>query len=88
MSHYPQPDGRQKLVVIGNGMGSVRFLEQLFAGGQCPFQVTVLSKEDCPGYNRIQLSKLLAGSVDLDGIALKSAAWYQQQGIELLMGEN
>ncbi|MGO0307764.1 NAD(P)/FAD-dependent oxidoreductase [Endozoicomonas acroporae] len=88
MSHYQQPDGRQKLVVIGNGMGSVRFLEQLFASGQCRFHVTVLSEEDCPGYNRIQLSKLLAGSVDLDGIQLKSAAWYQQQGIELLMGEN
>lgn len=88
MSHYQKPDGRQQLVVIGNGMGSVRFLEQLFAGGQCPFQVTVLSEEDCPGYNRIQLSKLLAGSVDLEGIHLKRADWYQQQGIKLLMGED
>ncbi len=88
MSHFRKPDDRQKLVVIGNGMGSVRFLEQLFASGQCPFQVTVLSEEDCPGYNRIQLSKLLAGSVDLEGIHLKRASWYQQQGIKLLMGED
>nr|MDT0253773.1 FAD-dependent oxidoreductase [Endozoicomonas sp.] len=87
MSSYQKPDRRQKLVVIGNGMGSVRFLEQLFASGQCSFQVTVLSEEACPGYNRIQLSKLLAGSIDLEGIHLKSESWYQQQGIALFMGE-
>ncbi len=91
MSSYRKPDSRQKLVVIGNGMGSVRFLEQLFANGECPFQlpfqVSVLSEEACPGYNRIQLSRLLSGSVDLEGIHLKTESWYEQHGIDLLMGE-
>ena len=77
---------KQKLVVVGNGMGSVRFLEQLFANGQCPYQVTVLSEEGCPGYNRIQLSRLLAGNTDLQGIHLKNESWYQQHSIKLLMG--
>lgn len=83
-----------RLLVIGNGMGSVRFLEQLFAvssdegddGKNCPFQVTVLSEENSPGYNRIQLSRLLAGSIDIEGIHLQSESWYQERGITLLMG--
>ncbi|WP_067586846.1 NAD(P)/FAD-dependent oxidoreductase [Endozoicomonas ascidiicola] len=79
---------KPKLVVIGNGMGGVRLLEQLFANGYCPFEVTVLSVEDSPGYNRIQLSKLLAGSIDLDGIQLKPLQWYQEQGIKLFTGED
>ena len=91
MSSYRKPDSRQKLVVIGNGMGSVRFLEQLFANSECPFQlpfqVSVLSEEACPGYNRIQLSRLLSGNIDLAGIHLKTESWYEQQGINLLMGE-
>ncbi|WP_299732434.1 FAD-dependent oxidoreductase [uncultured Endozoicomonas sp.] len=79
---------KPKLVVIGNGMGGVRLLEQLFAKGSCPFEVTVLSAEDSTGYNRIQLSKLLAGAIDLDGIQLKPLQWYQEQGIKLFTGED
>ncbi|WP_062266789.1 NAD(P)/FAD-dependent oxidoreductase [Endozoicomonas arenosclerae] len=77
---------RKKLLVVGNGMGSVRFLEKLIEQKRQPFQVTVLSEEPCPGYNRIQLSKLLAGSVDLPGIQLQPESWYQEQNISLLSG--
>lgn len=76
----------KKLLVVGNGMGSVRFLEKLVELGSTSFQVTVLSEEGCPGYNRIQLSKLLAGSVDLEGIQLQPEVWYEQQGIDLKSG--
>ncbi|WP_448216636.1 NAD(P)/FAD-dependent oxidoreductase [Endozoicomonas sp. 2B-B] len=81
-----QPPLQRKLLVVGNGMGSVRFLEKLVEQSGHQYQVTVLSEEPCPGYNRIQLSKLLAGSVDLQGIQLQPESWYQDQDINLLSG--
>ena len=78
---------KSKLVVVGNGMGSVRFLEKLLAEEESSYQITVLSEEPCPGYNRIQLSKLLAGTADLQAIQLKPDSWYQQEGVQLLSGE-
>ncbi|MGI9279703.1 MAG: NAD(P)/FAD-dependent oxidoreductase [Endozoicomonas sp.] len=90
----PQPvessrqSSTRKLLVVGNGMGSVRFLEKLAEQSDHQYQVTVLSEEPCPGYNRIQLSKLLAGSVDLQGIQLQPESWYQDQKISLLSGSD
>ncbi|WOG29832.1 NAD(P)/FAD-dependent oxidoreductase [Endozoicomonas sp. 8E] len=83
-----QPSLQQKLLVVGNGMGSVRFLEKLVEQSGHQYQVTVLSEEPCPGYNRIQLSRLLAGSVDLQGIQLQPESWYQDQDINLLSGSD
>lgn len=76
-----------KLVVVGNGMGSVRLLEHLVAGSS-DYEIVVLSDESGPGYNRILLSKLLAGSVGADAILLQSQAWYQQHNIQLLSGSD
>ncbi|AMO55789.1 NAD(P)/FAD-dependent oxidoreductase [Endozoicomonas montiporae] len=72
-----------KLVVVGNGMGSVRMLEHL-AEGHHQHDIVVLSEESSPGYNRILLSKLLAGSIDRESIELKARHWYQEHGIRLL----
>ena len=76
----------KRLLVIGNGMGSVRFLEKLIEFGAGQFQVSVLSNESLPGYNRIQLSSLLAGSCTLTDIELKDLSWYQKHNISLFMG--
>ncbi|MRI34652.1 assimilatory nitrite reductase large subunit [Endozoicomonas sp. OPT23] len=76
----------KRLLVVGNGMGAVRFLEKLVEFGAESFQVTVLSEEDLPGYNRIQLSSLLAGNCSLSDIQLQSLSWYQSNNITLLMG--
>lgn len=82
------PSLKRKLLVVGNGMGSVRFLEKLAEQNSREYQVTVLSEESCPGYNRIQLSKLLAGSVDLQGIQLQPESWYRNQDISLFSGSD
>ncbi|MET4695059.1 NAD(P)/FAD-dependent oxidoreductase [Endozoicomonas lisbonensis] len=74
-----------KLVVVGNGMGSVRLLEHLAEGGH-DHEIVVLSEESNPGYNRIQLSRLLAGSIGREAIELHSEGWYQEHGISLLSG--
>ena len=74
-----------KVIVVGNGMGSVRLLERLVEGG-CDHEIVVLCDEPYPGYNRIQLSKLLAGSIDARGIELKPNDWYQKHNIQRLSG--
>ena len=82
----------KKLLIVGNGMACVRLLEHLCEGkdGQSNhgYAITVLSEEPVPGYNRIMLSPLLAGELDVQGIRLKSADWYRENNIELLCGEN
>jgi nitrite reductase (NADH) large subunit len=52
---------RERLVIIGNGMASLRFLERLRQTAPNRFDVTVVGAEPSPAYNRVLLSSLLAG---------------------------
>ncbi|MTI13511.1 NAD(P)/FAD-dependent oxidoreductase [Sansalvadorimonas verongulae] len=76
-----------KLLVIGNGMACVRCLEHLIENRNHGYDITVLSAEPVPGYNRIMLSPLLAGELDATGTRLRSASWYADNGIQLHCGE-
>ena len=82
-----QTQSRERLLVIGNGMASVRFCEELLkhAGGR--YAVTVVGAEPCPGYNRVLLSALLAGDTSEADIALRSTEWYAENGIMLITGQ-
>jgi nitrite reductase (NADH) large subunit len=75
---------KQRLVVVGNGMAGLRFLEEL-AALEHPYQVTVLGAEPDPAYNRIQLSHVLAGESE-ESLLLRPRAWYEEQGFELRTG--
>ena len=77
----------ERLLVVGNGMASVRFLEHLTETNDHGFEITVLSADPVPGYNRIMLSPLLAGELDASGIQLRPARWYVDNGIQLHCGE-
>jgi nitrite reductase (NADH) large subunit len=76
----------ERLVVVGNGMVSLRFLERLCEHAPGRFDVTVIGQETSPAYNRVLLSALLAGDVDENGCRLREAAWYQTQRIHLRTG--
>ena len=54
----------ERLVVVGNGMVSLRFLERLCEHAPGRYDVTVIGQEPSPAYNRVLLSALLAGDVD------------------------
>jgi nitrite reductase (NADH) large subunit len=75
---------KRHLVVVGNGMAGLRFLEEL-AALEHGYQVTVLGAEPDPAYNRIQLSHVLAGEGE-EGLALQPRAWYAEQGFDLRTG--
>jgi NAD(P)H-nitrite reductase large subunit len=47
------------------------------------WRVTMLGEEPGTPYNRILLSKLLAGEVEAGGLELQPRAWFERKGIEL-----
>ncbi len=75
-----------RLVVVGNGMVSLRFLERLSLHAPGRYDVTVVGEERSPAYNRVLLSALLAGDVDAAGCRLREAVWYEGQRIRLRTG--
>lgn len=77
----------KSIVVVGNGMASVRFLQEFFARDVDRFAVTVIGAEPEAGYNRILLSPMLAGEIAWSDVQLKPADWYADHGIELVTGD-
>jgi nitrite reductase (NADH) large subunit len=78
---------RRRLLVIGNGMCSLRLLEELTTIAAGEFEITVVGAEPDPAYNRVLLSPMLAGEITADDVALKPASWYTQNGISLRIGQ-
>jgi nitrite reductase (NADH) large subunit len=76
----------EHLVVVGNGMASLRFLERLGLHAPGRFDVTVIGAEPCPAYNRVLLSALLAGEMSEAECRFRDRAWYSEQGIRLITG--
>ncbi|HZG18226.1 MAG TPA: nitrite reductase large subunit NirB [Candidatus Bathyarchaeia archaeon] len=74
--------GRQKLVLIGNGMAGINTIEQLLTYTQ-DYDITVFGNEPYPNYNRIQLSYVLEGSKSIDEIILNRREWYAENVITL-----
>lgn len=78
---------RPRLVIIGHGMAATRLLDELFQIAPDRYAVTVIGAEPEPGYNRIQLSSVLAGEQRQDAIRLKPDDWYAARGIALRLGD-
>ncbi|MBN9084916.1 MAG: hypothetical protein BGP04_05885 [Rhizobiales bacterium 62-17] len=76
----------EHIVVVGNGMVGVRFLERLAALTPERHKVTVIGGEPVEGYNRVLLSALLAGDVAQADVCLRDRAWYTEQDIALRTG--
>ena len=77
---------RERLIVIGNGMAGLRFVEEIVRTAPQRFMTTVLGAEAEPAYNRVLLSPLLAGEIGIDDVAMRSRAWYAQNRINLMTG--
>jgi nitrite reductase (NADH) large subunit len=84
---HRSPDGRRRLVVVGNGMAGARAVEEILErGGGEMFEMTVFGAEPYASYNRILLSNLLAGVEEEAGLMLNSADWYQENDIKVRSG--
>ncbi|MFP3122412.1 nitrite reductase large subunit NirB [Ectobacillus funiculus] len=77
---------KKKLVLIGNGMAGIWCIEQLLKLNPNQYDITVFGEEPHPNYNRILLSKVLAGDSDMNDIILNSWEWYRENNITLHTG--
>ncbi|MDL2191493.1 FAD-dependent oxidoreductase [Cobetia sp. LC6] len=78
------------LVIIGHGMAAQKLLEQLVSlspDQQLPWPTTVIGEEPHLPYNRIQLSPLLAGETQTEGLISQQADWFSQHGITRISGD-
>ncbi|UUZ93973.1 FAD-dependent oxidoreductase [Paenibacillus sp. P25] len=79
--------GKQKLVLIGNGMAGVRCVEEILAIAPHRFEITIFGAEPHPNYNRIMLSKVLQGDTTVNDITINDWQWYIDNGITLHAGD-
>jgi nitrite reductase (NADH) large subunit len=78
---------KQEVVVVGNGMVSVRFCEKLLEYDRNKrFRITVLGEESRPAYDRVQLTSFYEKE-SADELLLETADWYAEKGIELHLGD-
>jgi NAD(P)H-nitrite reductase large subunit len=77
--------GRERLVIIGNGMATTRLVEELVAR-KYSGHITILGDEPGPAYNRILLSAVLEGTHPLDALTLRAPEWYAANGVDLRPG--
>ena len=77
---------KQKLILVGNGMAALRFLEQLIERGPARYTVTVFGAEPCAGYNRVLLSALLAGERGRADLITHPDDWYAGHAIDYRKG--
>ncbi|MEI6891858.1 MAG: nitrite reductase large subunit NirB [Pontiella sp.] len=78
---------KHEVVVVGNGMVSVRFCERLLEYDKNNrFHITVLGEECRPAYDRVQLTSFYEKE-SADELIIQPASWYEENDIELLLGD-
>lgn len=83
----PADEGREHLVVIGNGMAGCRAVEELLARDAGRYRVTIFGAEPHVNYNRIMLSPVLAGEKTFQDIIINDRAWYDDNRIDLIVAD-
>jgi nitrite reductase (NADH) large subunit len=79
--------GRERIVVVGDGMVGHRFCQNLAAAGaagRC--EVMVFAEEPRPAYDRVNLGQVLRGRA-AETLNLASSRWYTDQGFALHLGD-
>jgi ferredoxin-nitrate reductase len=80
----PRP---RRLVVIGTGMAALETVQELLKRApQGDWKVTMLGEEPGVPYNRILLSKLLAGEAEAPALELRPPDWFARRGVDLRGG--
>ncbi len=78
---------KPRLVLIGNGMAGVRTIEELLKIKPDHYDITIFGAEPHPNYNRILLSPVLAGEMQIKDIILNELDWYKENSITLHTGK-
>ncbi|MEA2264991.1 MAG: ferredoxin-nitrate reductase, partial [Solirubrobacteraceae bacterium] len=75
----------RRVVVIGTGMAGLATVEEAIRR-RPSLEVTMLGEEYGPAYNRVLLSKVLAGTAGYAETQLRPADWYAAHGVDLRGG--
>ncbi|MEK7773637.1 MAG: nitrite reductase large subunit NirB [Deltaproteobacteria bacterium] len=78
-----QKKGKERLVVIGNGMAGNACVEEILKLDPERFEITVFGRERHPNYNRVLLSHVLTGEKTIGDITLHDRGWYEKNHIRL-----
>jgi nitrite reductase (NADH) large subunit len=76
----------EPLVIIGNGMATVRLVDELATRALGRYAIAVVGEEPQLAYNRVLLSSVLEGAVPVAEIELKPPKWWIDRGVTLLYG--
>lgn len=83
-------NGRERLVVVGFGMAAVRLIEDLTGTGALGpggrYDLTVVGEEPHLAYNRVLLSAVLEGTSQPEATVMRSRAWYELLGVNVVTG--
>lgn len=74
------------IVVVGNGMVGHHLVETLLQDGDADFDITVISGEPRPAYDRVHLSEFFTGKSAAD-LSLADPSFYAENGVELLLAD-
>jgi assimilatory nitrate reductase electron transfer subunit len=78
----------QHVVIVGNGMAGSRLADELRRREPDPdiLRIAVIGEEQHPAYNRVLLSSVVGGGLDIEGVQLYPAGWYGRHHVELFRG--
>ncbi len=76
-------EGKEKLLIIGNGMAPGRMLEYLIAEDSNRYSIEIFNAEPRVNYNRLMLSPVLTGEKKYTDIITHDDHWYEQNNIKL-----
>jgi len=83
---FTVPDSAQRILVVGNGMASARFCQELVRlGVTSKFKVTVVGDEGVAAYNRIKLGEYIDHE-EIGKLILEDESWYAENAIDLQLG--
>ncbi|MCA0172585.1 NAD(P)/FAD-dependent oxidoreductase [Bacillus sp. RAR_GA_16] len=75
----------KRLVVIGNGLAGIQFVERLLLKKSSHFEIIIIGNE--PAYKRYLLSRVLQQDIAVEKTELEDDDWYKQRGIRLVENE-
>ena len=79
--------GKQRVVVVGNGMVGHKFIENLVTSdASSDFDVITFSEEPRLAYDRVQLSSYFAGATAED-LMMTSEQYYDDNGVQYLLND-
>jgi len=80
--------GARRLLVVGTGMAGMATVEALLEHQPDAWQVTMVGREPELPYNRMLLSRLVAGAADEADLRLRAPDWLAEWGIEIQAGRD